>query len=108
MTGIGHSTSHAIQDGRWIALDLEQDQFLEDGTFVLTWQLHWVSGWDPEHGPGRLMAPHRGIHHGAAAAVSIRLSRHTQPDVPRSPDDQDRAVSEVDHLVRRAAQDQAR
>ena len=34
-------------------LDLEQDQFLEDGTFVLKWQLHWVSGWDPEHGEYR-------------------------------------------------------
>jgi len=34
---------------RWIVLDCEQDQFLEDGTFVLTWQLHWVSGWAPEH-----------------------------------------------------------
>src|SRR5213083_619527 len=53
MTGIGHSTSHAIQDGRWIVADSEQDQFLEDGTFVLKWQLHWVSGWDPEHGEYR-------------------------------------------------------
>jgi Protein of unknown function (DUF1579) len=49
MTGIGHSTSRVIQDGRWIVVDSEQDQFLEDGTFVLKWQLHWVSGWDPEH-----------------------------------------------------------
>ena len=30
------------------------------------------------------------------------------PHPGRSPDDQDRAVGEVDHLVRRAAQDQAR
>ena len=165
MTGVGHSTSQVIQDGRWIMVDSEQDQYLEDGTFVLKWQLHWVSGWDPEHGEyravmadnyghadvyrragrgrppglridtghrapaalhlgcrgpgrhhlaerngrsGRVMVPYRGIHHGAATAVTIRLSRHTQPDVPRSPDDQDRAVGEVNHLVRRAAQDQAR
>jgi hypothetical protein len=53
MTGIGHSTSRVIQDGRWIAVDSEQDQFLADGTFVLKWQLHWVSGWDPGHGEYR-------------------------------------------------------
>jgi hypothetical protein len=53
MTGVGRAKAHAIQDGRWIVLDCEQDQFLEDGTFVLTWQLHWVSGWAPEHGEYR-------------------------------------------------------
>jgi hypothetical protein len=25
----------------------EQDQFLLDGTPMLTWQLHWVVGWGP-------------------------------------------------------------
>jgi hypothetical protein len=53
MTGVGRGTVQAIQDGRWIVLDCEQDQFLHDGTFVLTWQLHWVSGWAPEHGEYR-------------------------------------------------------
>jgi len=53
MCGVGRSTSQVIQDGRWIVVDSEQDQFLEDGTFVLKWQLHWVSGWDPEHGEYR-------------------------------------------------------
>lgn len=53
MTGRGHGTVRAIQDGRWIVLDCEQDQFLLDGTFVLRWQLHWVSGWSPEHGEYR-------------------------------------------------------
>ena len=53
MTGLGRGTARAIQDGRWIVLDCEQDQFLEDGTFVLQWQLHWVSGWAPEHGEYR-------------------------------------------------------
>ena len=53
MTGVGHGTAYAIQDGRWIVLDCEQDQFLDDGTFVLKWQLHWVSGWAPEHGEYR-------------------------------------------------------
>ena len=53
MTGVGRGKVQAIQDGRWIVLDCEQDQFLLDGTFVLTWQLHWVSGWAPEHGEYR-------------------------------------------------------
>ena len=45
--------ARAIQDGRWIVLDCEQEQFLADGTFVLKWELHWVSGWVPEHGEYR-------------------------------------------------------
>jgi hypothetical protein len=53
MTGVGRGTHVVIQDGRWIAGDYEQDQYLEDGTFVLKWQLHWVSGWSPEHGEYR-------------------------------------------------------
>ena len=53
MKGIGRGTVREIQDGRWIAGDFEQEQYLHDGTFVLTWQLHWVSGWDPEHGEYR-------------------------------------------------------
>ena len=53
MTGVGRGTTRSIQDGRWTVLDCEQDQFLEDGTFVLKWQLHWVSGWAPEHGEYR-------------------------------------------------------
>jgi hypothetical protein len=53
MTGTGRGTARAIQGGRWIVLDCEQDQFLEDGSYVLTWQLHWVSGWAPEHGEYR-------------------------------------------------------
>src|SRR5262245_5966551 len=35
MTGVGRGTVQAIQDGRWIVLDCEQDQFLPDGTLVL-------------------------------------------------------------------------
>ena len=42
MRGIGHGTARVLQDGRWIAGDYQQDQFLADGTFVLKWQLHWV------------------------------------------------------------------
>jgi len=57
MTGVGGARAKAIQDGRWITLDCEQEQFLDDGTFVLKWQLHWVSGWAPEHGEYRAVDP---------------------------------------------------
>jgi hypothetical protein len=53
MTGVGHGSAKLIQDGRWIAGDYQQDQFLHDGTFVLGWQLHWVAGWAPQHGEYR-------------------------------------------------------
>jgi len=46
-TAKGRATHHWIQDGRWVVGEFEQDQFLEDGTFVLKWELHWVCGWDP-------------------------------------------------------------
>jgi hypothetical protein len=49
--GRGHHT--LIQEGRWVTGDYEQDQFLDDGTFVLKWQLHWVSGWDSTNGEYR-------------------------------------------------------
>jgi hypothetical protein len=47
MTGRGSATHTSIQDGRWIVGDFRQEQYLLDGTHVLTWQLHWVAGWDP-------------------------------------------------------------
>ena len=53
MTARGRSSHQMIKDGRWIVGTYEQDQFLEDGTFVLTWQLHWVAGWDPTSGAYR-------------------------------------------------------
>jgi len=53
MKGVGRGSANPIQDGRWITGDYEQDQFLGDGTFVLRWQLHWVSGWAPQHGEYR-------------------------------------------------------
>lgn len=48
MTATGRGTHEVIQDGRWVVGTYEQDQFLGDGTFVLTWKLHWVAGWVPE------------------------------------------------------------
>ena len=65
MTGVGRATARPIQDGRWIVLDCEQDQFLDDGTHVLTWQLHWVSGWAPEHGEYRAVMADSYGHTGA-------------------------------------------
>jgi hypothetical protein len=46
MQGTGSATCRLIQDGLWYACDFEQEQRLIDGTFVLRWQLHWVTGWD--------------------------------------------------------------
>jgi hypothetical protein len=53
MRGVGRASVRDLQDGRWIAMDAEQEQFLEDGTFVLKWELHWVVGWSPEFGEYR-------------------------------------------------------
>ena len=41
MTAEGSGTHTTIQDGRWVVGDYRQEQYLLDGTHVLTWQLHW-------------------------------------------------------------------
>jgi len=46
MSGAGRAVCRLIQDGLWYDCDFEQDQLLADGTFVLTWRLHWITGWD--------------------------------------------------------------
>ena len=61
---VGLGASRAIQDGRWIVLDCEYDQFLENGPVVLKWQLHRVSGWAPEHGEYRAVKTDN-LGHGA-------------------------------------------
>jgi Protein of unknown function (DUF1579) len=53
MNAYGRGTHELIQDGRWIVGTYSQEQYLEDGTPVLTWQLHWVTGWDPARGEYR-------------------------------------------------------
>lgn len=53
MTVAGRGVQHHIQDGLWVVADYEQDQFLSDGTFVLTWKVHWVTGWDAQAGEYR-------------------------------------------------------
>jgi len=46
MTGVGRAVCRLVQDGLWYACDFEQEQRLAGGSFVLRWQLHWVTGWD--------------------------------------------------------------
>jgi hypothetical protein len=46
MSGVGSATCRLIQDGLWYANDFQQEQRLVDGSYVLTWKLHWVTGWD--------------------------------------------------------------
>jgi Protein of unknown function (DUF1579) len=53
MAARGSGRHRTIQDGRWIVGDYEQDQFASDGRFLLTWELHWVTGWDPVAGEYR-------------------------------------------------------
>ena len=53
MTAIGRASHRFIQGGRWIVVTCSQEQYLVDGTFVLTWELHLVVGWDPSHGEYR-------------------------------------------------------
>ncbi len=53
MSGAGRAVCRLIQDGLWYACDFEQEQRLTDGTFVLRWQLHWVTGWDAGAGEYR-------------------------------------------------------
>jgi hypothetical protein len=49
----GQGRCQAIQGGLWFDCDFQQDQRLTDGTFVLRWQLHWTTGWDPAAGEYR-------------------------------------------------------
>jgi hypothetical protein len=53
MTARGQGVHSRLHDGLWIVGDYRQDQFLTDGTFVLTWRLHWVTGWDTDAGQYR-------------------------------------------------------
>lgn len=53
MSGVGRATCRLIQDGLWWACDFEQEQRLADDTYVLTWKLHWVAGWDQVAGEYR-------------------------------------------------------
>ena len=83
MTAVGEATHTTIQNGRWITGDYRQDQYLEDGTFVLTWELHWVAGWDS--GGGSYVATHAD-NSGRAGTMrghidGDRLTFESDPDV---------------------------
>jgi len=47
MRAEGSGRHHLIQDGRWVVGDYRQEQYALDGAHIMTWQLHWVAGWDP-------------------------------------------------------------
>ena len=51
MLATGRGRHREIQCGLWMVGEYEQ--FLEDGTFVLRWELHWVAGWDESNGEYR-------------------------------------------------------
>jgi hypothetical protein len=53
MTACGQEVHRRMHGGVWIVGDYRQDQFPLDGTFVITWQLHWVSGWGADAGEYR-------------------------------------------------------
>lgn len=69
MSGVGHATCGLAQDGLWYVCDFEQEQRLRDGTHVLTWRLHWVTGWDGRAGEYRASSadnqgPNLGLYRG--------------------------------------------
>ena len=69
MSGVGSATCRLVQDGLWYECDFEQEQRLTDGTYVLTWRLHWVAGWDGSAGEYRASSadnqgPNLGLYRG--------------------------------------------
>ena len=53
MRASGSGRHRRIHDGLWLVGEYQQDQYLEDGTFVLKWELLWVAGWDAASGEYR-------------------------------------------------------
>jgi hypothetical protein len=72
MTAVGRPSHRFIQDGRWIVVTGSQEQSMFVGTFVLTWQLHLVAGWDPSHGDYRATIAD---NYGHAVLMSGRIDR---------------------------------
>jgi hypothetical protein len=69
MSGVGSATCRLAPDGLWYSCDFEQEQRLRDGAFVLTWRLHWVTGWDGRAGEYRASSvdnqgPNLGLYRG--------------------------------------------
>lgn len=84
MTAIGKGSHERIQDGRWIVGSYAQDQFLLDGAYVLTWQLHWVVGWDPDRREYRATLADNYGHADVLSGhvVGDRLVFESGPDAP--------------------------
>ena len=87
MIGTGRATCRLTQDGLWYACDFEQDQRLADGTFVLRWQLHWVTGWDAPHGEYRASSadnngPNLAIYRGRLDGARL-VYESLQDELPR-------------------------
>ena len=69
MSGVGSARCRLVQEGLWYDCDFEQQQHLLDGTFVLRWQLKWVTGWDGRAGEYRASSadnqgPNLGLYRG--------------------------------------------
>lgn len=69
MTGTGRADCRLAVDGLWWECDFQQDQHLADGTFVLTWRLKWITGWDGRAGEYRASSvdnqgPNLGLYRG--------------------------------------------
>jgi hypothetical protein len=87
MKAKGSGIHKTIQAGRWIVGSYSQDQFLLDGTFVLTWQLHWVVGWDPQAKEYRATLAdnygHADVMHGHIEADRLIFTTTGSPTVLR-------------------------
>jgi hypothetical protein len=87
MSAQGRGVHHRIHGGLWIVGDYLQDQFLPDGTFVLSRQLHWVTGWDadaggvPGHAERQLRARRRHARPHRRRSTCLRVDRR-QPGTP--------------------------
>lgn len=69
MSGTGRASCRLAASGLWYECDFEQEQHLDDGTYVLTWRLHWVAGWDGRAGEYRASSadnqgPNFGLYRG--------------------------------------------
>lgn len=87
MAGAGRAVCRLIQGGLWYDCDFEQDQRLADGTFVLRWQLHWVTGWDRSAGEYRASSadnngPNLAIYRGRIDGARL-IYESLQASLPR-------------------------
>jgi hypothetical protein len=87
MSGVGRARCRLVQDGLWYDCDFEQEQRLLDGTFVLRWQLKWVTGWDGRAGEYRASSadnqgPNLGLYRGRLDGDRL-VYESLQDELPR-------------------------